>query len=322
MTASQPVAPTCTSDGISPCYLAYGLRISSALPLPELSSSADASVEKCDLAIGFDRIDWRPPQGEHLDGYVCGDNREAYIYIGEVGTFCVQGGCRITIDRAPGVSDGRLRVFLLGGALGLLLNQRGLLVLHASAMMVAGGAIAFLGDSGEGKSTMAGAMYRSGYPVLADDMVAVDTSGAQPTIIPGSPRIKLWSEAAARLGYNPAELSEFDTEDERRECRTSGAFAHEPLPIHAFYRLESGRATLIERLTLQDSFQVLIRNAYAAGLLGRSGATPRFFTQCVQVVADVPVFRLRRRRAIAALPALTVRVATHAAQHPAAEVVR
>lgn len=292
-------------------YSAYGLQIASALSLPELVAGASERLHRPDVTIELGRLTWAPPPGTYEDGFVCGDEREAYIFVDGVGGFCISEGRSIVVEPDLEVSEGRLRVFLLGGALGLLLHQRGLFVLHASAVLVRGGAVAFLGSSGEGKSTMAGAMHRAGHPILADDIIAIDVHGPFPALMPGFPRIKLWPDAAAQIGYDKAALGEFDPSDERRECRTGTVVAAQPLPIHGLFVLESGRSTALERLSPRDSFQVLLQNSYAAGLLGRSGATPSYFRQSVAVAGAVPTYRLRRRRSLAGLPALAARVTRH-----------
>src|SRR5207245_2121597 len=116
----------------------------------------------------------------------------AALYWQEVGAFQITAGREIIVEPASGVEARVLRLFLLGPALALLLVQRGLLVLHASAVEVAGRAIAFLGESGQGKSTTAAAFHACGHPVVADDVVAVQIEDGGPLIYPGLPQLNLW----------------------------------------------------------------------------------------------------------------------------------
>ena len=74
-------------------------------------------------------------------------------------TFLIRGGREIVIDAAPGVEQRLIRLFLLGPALALLLHQRRFLVLHASAVMIDGAAVAFVAEKGMGKSTLAAALH-------------------------------------------------------------------------------------------------------------------------------------------------------------------
>ncbi len=95
---------------------------------------------------------------------------EVHLHWHSVATFLVREGRLVTVDPAPGIDQGTLRIFLLGPVLAALLRQRGYLVLHASAVAYSGGAAAFLGLSGRGKSTLAAALHarssQPSYPVF------------------------------------------------------------------------------------------------------------------------------------------------------------
>lgn len=295
------------------CYCAYGLRIRSELPLPEL---APASAAEADVVVRLGPVAWRPPAGDHYDGYVCGDEQAAYIYVDEVGAYAVRDGCEITIDPLPDATDDYLRVFLLGGALGLLLHQRGRLVLHASAVGSCGGAVAFLGNSGEGKSTTAAALHARGYAMLADDMVALDMIGVVPQMAPGFPRLKVWPEVAAVLGLDMRILHEFNADDERRDWRSERAYSLAPLPLRRIYVLEEADpddAPAIERLSAQDAFATLIQYSYAVGLLGAGGSTPGYLRQCVALAGSVPIYLISRPRRLADLPRIAALIDEHIA---------
>ncbi len=78
-------------------------------------------------------------------------------------------------------------VYLLGPVLGFLLRLRGITCLHASAVAVDGQALAFMGPPGAGKSTTAAAFARRGYPVLTDDITALEEKGERFWVLPGGP---------------------------------------------------------------------------------------------------------------------------------------
>jgi serine kinase of HPr protein (carbohydrate metabolism regulator) len=68
---------------------------------------------------------------------------------------------------------------------GILFHQRQQIVLHASAVRVAGKAVLFYGSSGTGKSTLAAALAQRGYPLIADDVCTVTAeTRARPWCIP------------------------------------------------------------------------------------------------------------------------------------------
>src|SRR4051794_10790794 len=168
-------------------YVAYGLGIRSALPLPELVPKEAAA----DVTIRLGKANRFPSGATCVESPYRGAHykvtqEEAYLFWEKVGSFSVRYGCEIIVEPAPGVEERVLRLFILGAALAVLLQQRGQLVLHASAVNVGLGVVAFIGGPGWGKSTMAAAMHARGHKVVADDVVAVQEEGAEcPLIFPG-----------------------------------------------------------------------------------------------------------------------------------------
>jgi serine kinase of HPr protein (carbohydrate metabolism regulator) len=93
-----------------------------------------------------------------------------------------------------------LPVHFLHTVLAALLHQRGCLVLHASAVLMNGGADVVSGETGAGKSTLLAALAAKGFPVVSDDVTAVRAlPGGGIEVIPGPQWIHLCEDAAARL---------------------------------------------------------------------------------------------------------------------------
>jgi ABC-type multidrug transport system fused ATPase/permease subunit len=79
-----------------------------------------------------------------------------------IGRFSMNRGCEILFDRERDCEPRALALVLLGTCFAILLQQRGHLVLHASAVAAQGGAMLFCGPSGAGKSTLAAMLCRRG----------------------------------------------------------------------------------------------------------------------------------------------------------------
>jgi hypothetical protein len=239
------------------------------------------------------------------EGAVYGTHEEAFIAVRGIGVFRIQGGREIVVDPAPGVDQQSLRVFLLGGALGLLLHQRGYLVLHASAVAIDNVAVVFLGNSGEGKSTLAFALCTEGHGIIADDIVAVDLSEpGEPRVLPAFPRLKIELEAAAALGCDITALIEFNADDERRHYEALGTAPSHPLLLRRVYVLDESDTPEIVPLAPQEAFAELIRYSYAVSLLGAPGATSTHLRQCATLAAATVVDRLLRPFTLESLSAV------------------
>ena len=195
------------SNGIH--HEAFGLIWRSpALDIPELPElqpeQALGSIPAIEIA-AEDHCQWSElPAGPHDTPFLQMAHGDLRLTVEDIGRFRITAGDRIAWHRAhPGVSDQDICTFLLGSAVGALLIQRGILVLHGNALEKDGKAIVCMGHSGAGKSTLAYALMQQGWRLLADDLVAVSSDGL---VLPGIPRIKLWHDAAKAFGLDPGTL--------------------------------------------------------------------------------------------------------------------
>lgn len=91
------------------------------------------------------------------------------------------GNIDVVIDS---VDEQEAAMAFVASGLPLALPMFGLEPLHGSAVQVGDRALLVLGDSGTGKSTLAGALDASGYALVADDACAIDRAG---WLMPGPP---------------------------------------------------------------------------------------------------------------------------------------
>ncbi|MBU1694541.1 MAG: hypothetical protein KKC51_11325 [Verrucomicrobia bacterium] len=271
-------------------YTAYGLGIRSSLVLPELVPAdlpADVVIRKGPVA-------GPRPAPDVMSRCVRASARRVCLYWKGVGMFSVAHGREIVIDARKGTPAAVLRLFLLGPVLGMLLHQRGALVLHASALRMGDGVAAFLGGPRWGKSTTAAVLHQRGHALVADDVTAVDTQSAGLMVEPAVPRLKLWPEAAAHLGHDPESLPRLRAELEKRDRPVTEAFESRAFPLRRLYVLAEGPRIKITRLKPQAAFMELVKHSYLVGLLKRTGSMAEHFRQCGRVVGAVPVSRLTR----------------------------
>jgi hypothetical protein len=97
------------------------------------------------------------------------------LQVHNVADFLIEHGNRITVVPFSGadIQRDRLRLFLLGPAIGALLYQRGYALMHGNVVDVSGKRIALLGDPGVGKSTLAAALCLRGAELVADDVIGL-----------------------------------------------------------------------------------------------------------------------------------------------------
>src|SRR5262249_5353772 len=115
-----------------------------------------------------------------------------------LGEFIVSAdGSRIACAPSRRASSESVQVYLLGQALSFALAKSGVEPLHGSAIEHEGEAIAFVGGSGYGKSTLAASFIAAGCTLLTDDLLVLKSDARGVDAFPGPARIKLFPEAAA-----------------------------------------------------------------------------------------------------------------------------
>ncbi|WP_141246024.1 serine kinase [Mesorhizobium sp. WSM3859] len=274
-------------------YKAYGLVIGSEVTLPELEPMAPATP---DLEIAVGPVDFPGRASQDATAFRFEPTRQ-YLSWQAVGTFMISDANRIAVDPAPGVDDPLLAFPLLGPVMALALHQRGLLVLHASAIEVDGKSVIFMGDKGAGKSTTAGAMIRAGHRLLTDDVVALDLSDPdRPIILPGFPQLKLAADAAGAIRLERAEVRpQVHPQIDKAQHRLRDGFAAEAAPVSRLYVLERGVRAATSALSGAAALPAIIKFSYITRF-GRQ-ALPEGFAalhlrQCAQIAGRIGVSRL------------------------------
>lgn len=282
-------------------YECYGLGIRSEFPLPELAG-VDAASEDLVLRRGqVERGRWDLILGQVR--IQLGSAHTIFEYAG-VGAFAVCSGREIVVDPEPGVDDATVRAYVVGPMLAFALHQRGLLVLHASSVLIGGAVVGFMGGAGWGKSTMAGILQEHGFPVVADDVTPVQLTDDGPMVYPGPAQLKLWPEAIRVLGDSPEALPRVHHDVDKRWRSVTGAPRERALPLQRLYVLGEGPQPSIEALSPMLAVPELVRHSYAVELLGPTNTANLHLRQCAALAEQVPIARLVRPRDLPLLPQL------------------
>jgi hypothetical protein len=188
--------------------------------------------------------------------------------------------------------------YLVGPVLAFVLRRRGITALHASAVALGERAVALVGPAGAGKSTLAAAFARNGYPVLADDVVALARRHGAFVVEPGSPRIRLWPEAVEALYGAPEALPRLTPTWDKRFLDVEQAWGRRSLgarPLAAVYVLADGAGgPRVEPVTPAAALIALVANTSVNYLLD-AGLRAAEFRTLGELVASVPVRRLVSR---------------------------
>ncbi|MCU4974883.1 hypothetical protein OB955_19370 [Halobacteria archaeon AArc-m2/3/4] len=275
-------------------YTAYGLAIRSELDFPGLPT-IDSVDTPADVVVRRGTVEPVPTSvvGEGQRRIRAEPQTCRLTYDG-LGSIRVGEGAEIWIDPLSEDATVEFRRHIQNEVLGILIHQRGLLTLHASAVSVAGRAAVFLGPPQAGKSTTAAAFHTQGYPLLEDDVVGIHFENDTPTVVPGVPQFRLLSDAVDALDVEATSLPVPTAETGSTKCYRRVEAVPDPVPLAGCYLLRDAETLSLDSLPPRKRLFELISKTYTAGLLSDTEATSAHFQQCAEVAETTP-FRILRR---------------------------
>jgi hypothetical protein len=284
------------------------------LPLPELAAAPAGAAPAWRVMVASGRTrpvarwfhHWTDGKGRRWlsFGRIGGDYLLSFA---RHGCFRVSPGHRtITCEGGRAVPAETRRHLLLNQVLPLVLGTERL-VLHASAVVMPGGAIAFAGAGGAGKSTLSTALAGRGHMLLSDDIVALDKKGPAWLAEAGPSSVRLWTDSLAALLGRSVSSRRAAHYTRKRLVDAAGVLpmATSAAPLAAVCLLHSGaerqRVVSIERVRPRDALVLLLPFAFQLDVADPASLRLSM-DRLAALVADVPVFTLHYPRLFRALP--------------------
>jgi hypothetical protein len=282
---------------MSRCYQLHGLNVHSEIPIaaPPIRGPAEIDIRWADRRAVPDQ----PPRGELL----------AHLALAGTSTSLVRGPGGYTVRlnricdfdvhlnlREVGVhlshdADREVASLCMGGVLASVITLRGHCILHASAVERDGHAIAIIGASGMGKSTLAALMCAAGARLVTDDALRVDCEPGGVVCYRGSTQLRLRS-GSAELAAQVSAAAAPSTADGRTAAHPE-ASPHSRLPLGAVVTpvvVGHDEPMRVESLARTDALLELVRFPRAMGWTS-SEPTRRDFRVLGRVAAVTPVLR-------------------------------
>jgi hypothetical protein len=163
------------------------------------------------------------------------------VSLGPLDCAIARDGRAITVDAPASLAQPALAHLVLQQVLPLAVSRTGRLVMHACAVEIDSGAVAFVGETGAGKSTLAAAFCRRGHALVADDALVIDAAGDRVWVEPTADALRLWPDhrdVAAGAEITPSASG---------KLRARVALAADRLPLGRIYLLgtaDDGRSSV------------------------------------------------------------------------------
>lgn len=296
-------------------YRVYGLVLESAIPLPCPHVATRARPDVRLRSIGARRFEQARRllqlPAEPNQWFDCGrlDDGTRYLRWAGLFEFLISSDAR-TIDYhgLEKASDESLTTYLLGQVLSFSLLSFGYEPLHATAVVIDGEAVAFLGDCGYGKSTLGAAFLDRGRRILTDDVLTLEMREGCWMAHAGPPRLKLFPSVARTVLARPAGRRLHADTTKLILPLAAAQVNGQSVPLRALYVLPEpaphaarrpGRVS-IAPVEGQEAFLEILRAAFNLMWVDRSRLANQF-TVATRLVRDVPVRRLAYPRRLSFL---------------------
>jgi hypothetical protein len=269
-------------------YVTCGLAITSDIAVPGLSSGAPEGPVDLHVAVGrcaearalLVRQHVRYLSADHVeDGTpqltVWTDSGGAHRLRYADGTEFIidRQATRVDVEWMAPLTAADAAVYLLGPVLGFVMRLRGMVPLHASAVVVDGRATAFVGDAWAGKSTTAAAFAALGHAVLSDDLLPVLETAGTMVAHPSHPRLTMWPDSVKALFGQSRDLPSLTPTYDKRylDLEAGDRFQPTPVPLEVIYVL-GDRATArqqwrVEPVHPRAALMALVKHTYGNYLL-------------------------------------------------------
>jgi len=264
-------------------FRAFGLIIASNVNIP-------GAIPLNDTTIGTQMPDVHIEQLCALDAELM-TRTHPYSREGEQFLFCARGvalyrfigDSRIIIEPAAHAVQTTIEALLIATALPALLWIRGHIVLHAAAAILPGRerAVAIMGKSGIGKSTVLDQLVIRGATVVADDSVCVAINGDHVTI------------SGLAAGYFIHE----DTQSPRTLVRPPASQSAPQADLAALFILErrhDGRDPSFEKCIGAQKLEGLLNNRHRPGVLQVLGTEHLLLSKIATLATHIPIFAWHR----------------------------
>jgi hypothetical protein len=316
-----------------PLYRVCDLALESSVPLPELQRIEGGAADLKFYLPYAEDLEHIPAQWFHQ--WIFPDG-ETWMAFGKLGAdyllrFTDLADYLIRIEQReircypkPGITMETIRHLLLDQVIPLVLSSQGKLVLHASAIATPDGAIAFIGSTGRGKSTLAASFTKRGLPLLTDDCLLIEDRDDGLFAKPSYQGLRLWPETVSALFEGEAHLDEVAHYTEKKRIggdKNQLPFCDHPVRLKRAYLLapveemETADSIIISPLPPREALMEMVQYTYRMDINDSDRLKQDF--ELLSRIATLPLFyRLTYPRDLALLNSVQEAILENTAAEP------
>jgi hypothetical protein len=263
-------------------YRIFDTTLSSEIPLPELSLTcgrdfvvsvkmANGELAQFDSQ-GFRKVfEWCDQQGREICWCERKDDEYLYGFTGYA-AFHISSEHLISCFLYEGSSMQMLRHLLLNQIIPRYLSTTGRLVLHAGAVTLENGkSIAFLGNSGFGKSTLVSSFHRNGARLINDDCILLKCSENGVMAAGGLVGIRLFPDSVNAVFNESTGFTNYSPYSDKQQLflkHQAGDKQPEPCVLDAMFLLNDPKEASADTISVEpvsgsEAMMAMIRSAFS-----------------------------------------------------------
>jgi hypothetical protein len=220
------------------------------------------------------------------------------LRIPDAGNYLVTANS-VTIEKHNHASLDDVEAYLLGTVLATVAHLRGLVPLHVSAVLSPMGAIAFTGESGAGKSTMAAHIHhKTGWPLISDDVSALYVTETGVALESGVLTVKLWKDALASLDRSSEGLKRDAERMDKFHAIDAEKFVVGRYPLKSLVFLQWGDEDCVTAITGRQALEIAIASVYRPELVNLCRNRERVVANAIALARSVDVKKVTRRKGV------------------------
>ena len=204
-------------------------------------------------------------------------------------------GTEVIAHPAAATDEATVEHLYINQLVPLALSRQGQPAYHASVVTVPGGAVAFLGKTGMGKSTLAASFALNEAAFLTDDALLVEESDSGCRAMPSHASLRLWDDSVeALVDERIAKASAINYSSKARLLAGEAlTYCEEPQALLAAFMLERQGAqdVTIRALTGLDRYMAWLGNSFLLDIEDHD-LLSKHFEWTHRISSAVPTFAL------------------------------
>ena len=280
-------------------YKIYGLVIKSEIEMKELIRIEPLEEWEYDVRILLGTVPREIKEPIIIGRTMQLSKKEICFSIEGVAKYYIANGNEIIVDPEGNSISEYIKIYILGGCLGMILTQRNIVGIHGGAIIINGEGLIIAGKTGSGKSSLINALRLEGNPFLSDDVSVVRMNNCGRVLVyPAFPQQKLCVHTMKGFQYDIDKYRMIDSVREKFAIPVKEKFLSSEVPVKALYELSVGSSSdvKIHNVTGNEKVAVIIRNIYGVEISKFIGFEPAFFKRCIEIASKIKVYKIIRPR--------------------------